>query len=148
MRLIFLVALLLLSVFYAALAFNDLNFLSPRGRIAPGFFPQIISSLLVAFTLYSMIVEFRRRHSDERLSLDWGITAVVAAMLALLIAASHWLGALPGMIIFMVLSLSVLNRGRYVTNLLVGVLLPVGLFTLFRFWLNAAMPPGIFESLL
>ncbi len=148
MRFVFLVALLLLSVFYAALAFNDLNFLSPRGRIAPGFFPQIIASLLVAFTFYSTIVEFRRRHSDDRLSLDWGITAIVAAMLVLLIATSHWLGALPGMIIFMVLALSVLNRGRHVTNLLIGVLLPVGLFTLFRFWLNAAMPPGMFESLL
>jgi putative tricarboxylic transport membrane protein len=148
MRLAFLVALLLLSVFYAGLAFNDLNFLSARGRIAPGFFPQIIGSLLVALTLYSTIVEFRRRDSDERISLDWGITALVVVMLALFIAASHLLGALPGMIIFMLLSLSVLNRGRHVTNLLVGVLLPVGLFTLFRFWLNAAMPPGIFGFLL
>lgn len=148
MRLVFLVALLLLSAFYAALAFNDFDFLSPRGRIAPGFFPQIISSLLVALTLYSTIVEFRRRHSDERLSQDWGITAIVAAMLVLLIGGSHWLGALPGMIIFMVLALTVLNRGRHATNLLIGVLLPVGLFTLFRFWLNAAMPPGVFGALL
>lgn len=144
MRLAFLVALLLLSTFYAVLAFTDLNFLSARGRIAPGFFPQIIGSLLVAFTLYSAIVEFRRGNSDEQISLDWGITVVVAAMLALLIATSHWLGALPGMVIFMLLSLSVLNRGRHLTNLLVGVLLPVGLFSLFRFWLNAAMPPGVF----
>jgi hypothetical protein len=148
MRFVFLVALLLLSVFYAVLAFNNLNFLSPRGRIAPGFFPQILATLLVAFTLYTSILEFRRRDSDERISLDWGITAVVAAMLALLIAVSHFLGALPGMIIFMVLALYVLNRGRHMTNMLVGVLLPVGLFTLFRFWLNAAMPPGIFDSLL
>lgn len=148
MRLAFLVALLLLSVFYSVLAFSSFDFLSPRGRIAPGFFPQIIGSLLVACTLYSTIIEFRRQNSDDRLSLDWGITAVVAAMLVLLIATSHWLGALPGMIIFMLLSLSVLNRGKYVTNLLVGVLLPLGLFSLFRFWLNAAMPPGIFGSLL
>lgn len=147
MRLVFLVALLLLSTFYTALAFTDLNFLSARGRIAPGFFPQIIGSLLVAFTLYSAIDEFRRPDRDERISLDWGITAVVAAMLALFIATSHLLGALPGMIIFMLLALSVLNRGRHLTNLLVGVLLPAGLFTLFRFWLNAAMPPGVFGFL-
>ena len=148
MRLAFLVVLLLLSVFYAVLAFGDLNFLSARGRIGPGLFPQIIASLLVAFTLYSTIVEFRRREGDEHISSDWRISASVAAMLVLLIGASHWLGALPGMMIFMLLALSVLNRGRHVTNLLVGVLLPAGLFFLFRFWLNAALPPGMFGSLL
>lgn len=148
MRLAFLVVLLLLSVFYAALAFSDLNFLSARGRIGPGFFPQIIASLLVAFTLYSTIAEFRRPEGDEQISTDWRIAASVAAMLVLLIATSHWLGALPGMMIFMLLALSVLNRGRHVTNILVGVLLPAGLFALFRFWLNAAMPPGMFGSLL
>jgi len=148
MRLAFLVALLLLSVFYAVLSFGDLNFLSARGRIGPGFFPQIIATLLVAFTLYSTILEFRHRSGDEEISSDWRISASVAGMLVLLIVSSHWLGALPGMIIFMLLALTVLNRGRHVTNLLVGVLLPVGLFSLFRFWLNAAMPPGTFESLL
>jgi uncharacterized membrane protein len=148
MRLAFLTALLLLSVFYAALSFGDLNFLSARGRIGPGFFPQIIAALLVALTLYCTILEFRHRKGDEQISPDWRISAGVAAMLVLLIAASHWLGALPGMIIFMLLALSVLNRGRHVTNVLVGVLLPLGLFSLFRFWLNAAMPPGMFESLL
>lgn len=147
MRLVFLVALLLLSVFYAVLAFN-FDFLSPRGRIAPGFFPQIIATLLVACTIYSSIIEFRRRHSNDRISQDWGVAVAVAAMLVLLIVASHWLGALPGMILFMVLALSVLNRRRHLTNLLVGILLPVGLFSLFRFWLNAAMPPGLFGSLL
>lgn len=148
MRLAFLVALLLASVFYAALAFNDLNFLSARGRIGPGFFPQIIGALLVAITLYSTVVEFRHRDGGESISPDWRTSAGVAAMLILLIATSHWLGALPGMIIFMLLALSVLNRGRHATNLLVGVLLPVGLFALFRFWLNAAMPPGMLHSLL
>jgi putative tricarboxylic transport membrane protein len=148
MRLAFLVVLLLLSVFYAALAFSDLSFLSARGRIGPGFFPQIISSLLVAVTLYSTVREFRRREAEEPLSPNWRTAAGVAAMLVLLIGASHWLGALAGMMIFMLLALSVLNRGRHVTNLLVGILLPAGLFFLFRFWLNAAMPPGMFGSLL
>lgn len=143
MRAAFLVALLLLSVFYAVLAFTGLNFLSATGRIGPGFFPQIIGGLLVAFTLHSTVVEFRRRHSDEPISSDWKVTLGVAGMLLLLVLASHYLGALPGMIIFMLLSLVVLNRGRHVTNLAVGLLLPVGLFSLFRYWLNAAMPPGM-----
>lgn len=145
MRAAFLVALLLLSVFYAVLAFTGLNFLSATGRIGPGFFPQIIGGLLVLFTLYSTVIEFRRRHSDTPVLPDWKVTVGVAGMLLILILASHYLGALPGMIIFMLLALMVLNRGRYVTNILVGLLLPVGLFTLFRYWLNAAMPPGMLD---
>ncbi len=143
MRLYFTLTILLLSVFYAALAFADLNFLSARGRIGPGFFPQIISSLLVLFTFSTAVSEFRRRQSQEAVASDWRVTLAVVAMLAVLIAASHYLGALPGMVIFMLLALSVLNRGRYVTNVLVGVLLPIGLYSLFRYSLNAAMPPGM-----
>lgn len=143
MRFAFALALLLLSAFYAGLAFGDLNFLSARGRIGPGFFPQIIGTLLVAFTLWTVVVEARSRHTDEAVSSDWRVTAGVVAMLAILITASHFLGALPGMVIFMLISLSVLNRGQHVVNGLVGVALPVGLFALFRFWLNAAMPPGM-----
>jgi putative tricarboxylic transport membrane protein len=148
MRLAFLVVLLLLSMLYAAFAFGDLNFVSARGRIGPGFFPQIIASLLVAITLYTVLCELRHRQQDEEVSSDWRVAASVAATLVLLIVASHWLGALPGMVIFMLISLTLLNRGRHVTNLLVGTLLPAGLFFLFRYWLNAALPPGIFGSLL
>ncbi|MAY68414.1 MAG: hypothetical protein CMM77_14975 [Rhodospirillaceae bacterium] len=143
MRIAFMTALLLLSVFYAALAFSDLNFLSARGRIGPGFFPQIIASLLVAFMLYNVVLDYRRRDGDDAVSVNWAVTLAVVAMVGLLVVASHFLGALPGMVIFMLLALSVLNRGQHVTNLLVGVLLPIGLFTLFRYSLNAAMPPGM-----
>lgn len=143
MRIAFMTALLLLSVFYAALAFSDLEFLSARGRIGPGFFPQIIAVLLVAFVLYNIVLDYRRRDGDEAVSENWRVTLSVVAMVGLLIVASHFLGALPGMVIFMLLALSVLNRGRHVTNLLVGLLLPIGLFTLFRYSLNAAMPPGL-----
>ena len=143
MRIVFTVTLLLLSVGYAAFAFSELNFLSARGRIGPGFFPQIIGGLLVAFTLYNTIVEFRTRRSDDVVSADFPVTIGVIVMLAGFIMASHWLGALPGMILFMLVTLSVLNRGGHLTNVLVGVLLPVGMFVLFRYSLNAAMPPGM-----
>jgi putative tricarboxylic transport membrane protein len=143
MRAAFLVSLLLLSVFYAVLAFTSLNFLSATGRIAPGFFPQIIATLLVACTLYSTVIAFRGHENDEPISSDWQVSLGVAAMVGLLILTCQWLGALPGMVLFMLLSLSVLNRGRHMTNFLVGVLLPAGLFALFRYSLNASMPPGM-----
>ena len=148
MRLMFLGFLLLLSTVFAVFAFSDLNFVSARGRIGPGFFPQIIATLLVAITLYSTLREFRHREQDAEVSSDWRVAASVAATVVLLILSSHWLGALPGMVIFMVAALYLLNPGRHATNLLVGILLPAGLFFMFRFWLNAALPRGIFGSLL
>lgn len=143
MRTVFAVALLLLAVFYTAMAFADFNFLSPRGRIAPGFFPQIIGTLLVFFTLSTAIIEFRRRQTDPGILPDWGVTLSVNALVGVFIVASYFLGALPGMIIFMLLTLSILNRGKHVVNLMVGIALPVLMFVSFRFWLNAAMPPGM-----
>ena len=143
MRLVFTSSLLLISVFFTAMAFADLNFLSARGRIAPGFFPQIIGTLLVIFLLYAVAHDFRRRDDDDAVTVDWRVTLYVVAMVAVLIVVSYYAGALAGMIVFMLLSLSVLNRGSHLTNVLVGVVLPVGLFSLFRYTLNASMPPGM-----
>lgn len=143
MKKAFLITLLLLSAFYTSLAFADLDFLSARGRIAPGFFPQIIGVLIVAFTLHAVAAEFRSGRQEDPLSVDWKVTLGVVGMLGILIVGSHYLGALWGMLVFMLLALSVLNRRRHVTNLIVGVALPVGIFVLFRYSLNAAMPPGV-----
>ncbi len=143
MRAVFTIVLLMLSVFYTGFAISELQFLGARGRIGPGFFPQIIGVLLVALVLYNAIIEFRRRHSEEPIAIDWTATLGVAGLSAVLILACHWLGALPGMILFMISALFAFNRGRHLTNILVGALLPIGIFTLFRYALNATLPPGM-----
>jgi hypothetical protein len=144
MRAIFMLVLLMLSVFYAGFAISELQFLGVRGRIGPGFFPQTIGVLLVALMLYSAIMEFRQRHTEEPIAIDWKAASGVAGLSAVLFLACHWLGALPGMILFMVMALSTFNRGRHLTNVLVGALLPIGIYALFRYPLNAALPPGMF----
>jgi hypothetical protein len=145
MRAIFMLVLLMVSVFYAGFAISELQFLGALGRIGPGFFPQIIGVLLVALMLYSTIMEFRQSHAEEPIAIHWKPTVGVAGLSALLILACHWLGALPGMILFMILALSAFNRGRHLTNVLVGALLPIGIYALFRYPLNAALPPGMFD---
>ena len=47
------------------------------------------------------------------------------------------------MIAFMAAALAVFNRGRWLQNALLALLLPAGLYLLFKVWLNAAMPPGV-----
>lgn len=144
MRAYFMLALLMPSVLYAGLAISELRFHGPLGRIGPGFFPQIIGVLLVVLMLYSTMIEFlRRQNTEEPATADWKAAGGVAALSAVLILACYWLGALPGMILFMLLALSAFNRGRHLTNVLIGALLPIGIFVLFRYSLNATMPPGM-----
>ena len=76
MRLVFTSSLLLISVFFTAMAFADLNFLSARGRIAPGFFPQIIGTLLVIFLLYAVAHDFRRRDDDDAVTVAVAVDRV------------------------------------------------------------------------
>lgn len=143
MRIAFLLALLALSVFYTALAFIDHEFLSARGRIAPGFFPQIIGTLLTVFLIFATTEAVKKNRNESVAGSNIMVSGGISLMVGLLILTSHYLGALPGMLIFMLLALFTLNRGRYVTNLALGILLPVGLYSLFRFTLNAALPPGM-----
>jgi hypothetical protein len=47
------------------------------------------------------------------------------------------------MVAFLLASLFLLNRGRLVQNLAIGVLVPVCVYLLFSVWLNARLPEGM-----
>jgi hypothetical protein len=53
------------------------------------------------------------------------------------------LGGPLAMVVYMLATLSVLNRGRILQNIAISVGLPIVLFLLFDVWLNASMPSGI-----
>ncbi len=143
MRAAFTLALLLLAIVYTILAFGDLNFLSATGRIGPGFFPRIIGVLLIAGCLLNLVTDLKERRAGDALTRGWRVVGVVCALCAVLIVALQTLGALPGMIVFMLLSLFILNERRPVHNVLLGTLLPLTIFVLFRYGLNATMPEGM-----
>jgi hypothetical protein len=42
----------------------------------------------------------------------------------------------------MLATLAVLNRGRWLQNVAIAVLLPAAIYLLFEVWLNAAIPRG------
>ena len=47
------------------------------------------------------------------------------------------------MAVFLLVTLSILNRGHMSQNVSIAVLLPAGIYFLFDVWLNAAMPEGV-----
>jgi putative tricarboxylic transport membrane protein len=144
MRAIFLFAVLCIAMFYTYMAFADLTFLSSTGRLGPGFFPRIIGILLIGVCVYSLLLEvgFRRPRNEEGAG-HWGITATIAGLSAGFVLLLEVLGGLPAMILFMLASLSLLNRGHILQNLAVSLLLPAALYLLFHVWLKASFPEGL-----
>ena len=141
MRAGFLLAILLVAGGYAWLAFAELAYLSSAGRLGPGFFPRIIGVSLVAICAYCLYEEVRA--GREGLSAHWRTTVAIAALSAGFIAALELLGGLLAMVTFLAAALALVNRGRRLQNALLATLLPVGVYLLFKVWLNAAVPRGI-----
>ncbi|HEX6268527.1 MAG TPA: tripartite tricarboxylate transporter TctB family protein [Burkholderiales bacterium] len=142
MRAGFLLAVLALACGYTALAFAELSWLSSAGRLGPGFFPRIIGAGLVALCLYSLYAD-RGKAESPHAAADWRAAATVALLSAAFIALLPVLGGLLSMVAFMAATLYLLNRGRPLQNALIAVVLPAGVYLLFRVWLNAAMPQGM-----
>ena len=140
MRAGFLLALLLAAGGYTWLAFAELDYLSSAGRLGPGFFPRIIGVFLVALCASSL---YQDRGFREALSATWRTTVTVAALSAAFILLLEPLGGLLAMIAFMGAVLAFLNRGRWLQNTLLALVLPACLYLLFKVWLNAALPRGL-----
>ena len=140
MRLAFTAAILCLAVFYTYWAFADLSFLSSTGRLGPGFFPRIVGLILIVACIFTLAGDMKARHADAALSSFWRITVVVAALSGAFILLLEVLGGPLAMVLYMLATLMVLNRGRPIQNVAISVGLPLMLFLLFDRWLNASIP--------
>lgn len=142
MRVGFLLALLAASLFYTYHAFADLAFLSAAGRLGPGFFPRLIGVLLVVACLLSLAGDVTRMRGDDMRSDHWPTILTIAGFSAAMIWLFALVGGLVAMALFLLATLSILNRGHVVQNLAIALLLPLCIHLLFDVWLNASMPEG------
>lgn len=143
MRAGFLLAVLVCAGYYSALAFADLGYVSPTGRLGPGFFPRILGVSLVALCLYSLYADRTRAERDDAVSPHWRAAAAVAALSGAFVALLNVAGGLVSMVLFMAAALHLLNRGRHLQNALIALLLPGAVYVLFTVWLKASMPRGV-----
>jgi putative tricarboxylic transport membrane protein len=142
MRVAFTAVILCVAAFYTYWAFAELSFLSSAGRLGPGFFPRIIGVALIVGCVLTLAGDLRTREGDA-VSSYWRITLIVAGLSGAFVLVLNVLGGPLAMVVYMLPTLSVLNRGRILQNIAISVGLPIVLFLLFDVWLNAAMPPGI-----
>jgi putative tricarboxylic transport membrane protein len=142
MRLGFIAAILCLAVFYTYWAFAELSFLSSTGRLGPGFFPRIVGLVLIGVCLLTLAGDLKlKERSAGAISAYWRTTVVVAGLSGAFVLLLEIFGGPLAMVVYMLVTLSVLNRGRTLQNVAISIGLPVALFLLFDVWLNASMPP-------
>jgi putative tricarboxylic transport membrane protein len=144
----FQLGVLLFAGLYSYYAFAELSWLSSAGRIGPAFFPRLIGVTLVVLTAWSLAAEWRGPagggRADGGEGANWRAAGLLALLSGLFVAGLDVLGGLVSMVLFMAAALTVFNRGRTLQNALLALLLPAGLYLLFKVWLNAGVPRGMF----
>ena len=141
LRIAFSLGILVVASWYTWVAFTDFAFMD-RWRPGPGFFPRIIGIATLLLTLYSLVVDVRKRAARDAKTPYVRDILIFFAYCFAFVFALPWLGGLLAMIAFMLAALFTFNRGRTLVNLAVSVALPIGLYLIFDVWLNAAVPVG------
>ncbi|MGH3344154.1 MAG: tripartite tricarboxylate transporter TctB family protein [Carbonactinosporaceae bacterium] len=151
-HLLFLGSLTLLAAGYTAMAFG-MDWRVESGLIGPGFFPRQVGAVTIFCCAVAIVRVLHggvgRGGRGAEASAGEGetrypaVTMVAVAAMVLFIVFFEALGALLSSVLFLVLLLSVVNRGQHRRNLLVSVALPVGLYLLFEVLLEAGLPAGL-----
>jgi putative tricarboxylic transport membrane protein len=130
MRVPFLLVVLAASLFYSYIAFAELAFLSS-------------GVALVAFSCFCLFADWKLAREREAASPHWPTVLLIVVASGLLVLTLNLLGGLLAMAAFLLLCLSVLNRGHTVQNVAVSLAFPVAVFLLFDVLLNASVPEGL-----
>ena len=165
----FAAALLALAIGYTYYGLSTLSLVTASGRPAAGFFPLIIGGLLVvacAVNLWGDLREWQRERASGQApvhladpeteakadalgvdahAIDGGPgfgrdVGIVFLYICGFVALLKVVGALFGMILFMLAFLFTFNRAHIISNVIYSIALPAFLYGLFKILLNASLP--------
>jgi putative tricarboxylic transport membrane protein len=131
------------SLAYFIMGFNY-SFYTDDGRLGAGFFPRVVGGGMLLVALLNLLSEIRDREATEP-NEYWKDILLIGGLMFAFVGTMQIIGAVPGMFLFILVVLHLLNPGRWATNIGLAVGLPVFIHLLFRVWLNAALPTGRFE---
>lgn len=143
MRIAFLIFVLAGSIYYTYVAFIDLNFLTRSGRLGPGFFPRMVGVSMVVLTLWSLVDALRAAREPDTPNSNWTDVVKLIALALGYAVLLRLLGGFPATVIFLGLTLLIINRGHHVQNAILTVVIPSVIYLLFDRVLNANMPPAL-----
>lgn len=143
MRIAFLLFVLAGAVFYTYMAFVDLDFMTRRGRLGPGFFPRIVGLSMAALTIWVIAETWNKHLGPEGASSKWRDALILIVLAIAYAVALRLFGGFPATVIYLGLALSLLNRGHLLQNAILTVTIPSVVYLLFDRLLNANMPPAL-----
>lgn len=146
MRRVFLIVLLAGAIYYTYFAFADLNFLTRTGRPGPGFFPRLIGVTAILMTLWTLVEELRKSEASRVRTNPqaWKDVVVLMALAVSYAVLLRLFGGFVATVIFLGVTLMVLNRAEPMKNLVLAIVIPGSVYLLFDRGLNANMPPALF----
>jgi hypothetical protein len=147
MRRVFLVVLLAGAIYYSYVAFADLNFLTRTGRPGPGFFPRVIGISAILVILWTLIEDLRSEpDADDKVNPEaWKDAVLLMALCIGYAVLLRLFGGFVATVIFLGVTLMILNRSQPLKNLALAILIPGGVYLLFDRVLNANMPPALYD---
>ncbi|MEQ8367091.1 MAG: tripartite tricarboxylate transporter TctB family protein [Roseicyclus sp.] len=145
MRIAFLIVVLAGAVFYSYIAFIDLNFLTRTGRLGPGFFPRIVGVAMVVFTFWALVDALRERRAAQDDGSAWRDVVTLMALAVGYAVLLRLLGGFPATVVYLGLSLVIVNPGRHLQNAILTAVIPTAIYLLFDRLLNANMPPALLD---
>jgi hypothetical protein len=145
MRIAFLIFVLAGSIYYTYVAFMDLNFLTRSGRLGPGFFPRMVGVSMIVLTLWAIVDALRAAREPDAPGSDWGDVVKLMALAVGYAVLLRLLGGFPATVLFLGLTLMIINRGHHLQNAILTVVIPSAIYLLFDRVLNANMPPALLD---
>jgi len=147
MRLAFMFVVLAGAVFYSYVAFVDLSFLSRTGRLGPGFFPRLVGVSAVVMTIWVIVDLLRDQRPEEDDASSWGDVVKLMVLALAYAVLLRLFGGFIATVIYLAMTLTVMNRDKYLQNAILSLTFPAGVYLLFDKLLNANMPPALFSFL-
>ncbi|MDB4053154.1 tripartite tricarboxylate transporter TctB family protein [Octadecabacter sp.] len=147
MRLAFMFVVLAGAIFYSYVAFIDLSFLSRTGRLGPGFFPRLVGVSAVVMTIWVIVDLLRDQRPEEDDASSWGDVVKLMVLALAYAVLLRLFGGFIATVIYLAMTLTVMNRDKYLQNVILSLTFPAGVYLLFDKLLNANMPPALFSFL-
>lgn len=129
----------LLSIVWIVIGVKDYGFWDGLKGPSKGFFPIIISILMLAVSVFAFLKSFSEDEEPGELPREnWHIVYAAVAIFAL----THIIGMLPTLIIFMIGWLRFYEKTPWKPTIIVTLVVSLIVGSMFVFWLKVPFPKG------
>lgn len=130
------------GMLFAVIGLTQLGFWKAPDGPLPGFFPSIMSIVMVVASIASFVMSLKEKeqpqyHKDE---------LMVLAAMAGIIGTSMIIGMIPSLIIFVILWLRVFEKEPWKETFIILAVCMAITLGVFWFWLGIQFPWGVFEK--